>query len=119
MAVIEDPVSPGYVTSLARPGGNITGVSNDLGPINGKRLQILKEAVPTVSRVAIFDPTGRRVDWKMMESVSRALGIQLHALPFKRSGELESSFNAIRTNAGERANDSFERLDEFAPEQNN
>ena len=100
MAVIEDPVSPGYVTSLARPGGNITGLSNDLGPINGKRLQILKEAVPTVSRVAIFDPTGRRVDWKMMESVSRALGIQLHALRFVQTFRRARtcSFNAIRTN---------------------
>jgi len=98
MTVTGDPVSVGHVDSIARPGGNITGLSNDLGPLDGKRLQILKEAVPTVSLSAIFDPTDR-VDWKMMESVSRALGIKLQGLPtFKGFDELESAFKAARTN---------------------
>ncbi|HEY7554077.1 MAG TPA: ABC transporter substrate-binding protein [Candidatus Binatia bacterium] len=97
MAIAGDPVSRGYLASFARPGGNITGLSNDLGPLDGKRLQLLKEAIGTVARVAIFDPTGL-VDWKMMENVSRALGIELHKLPrFKRSDELEIVFQATRT----------------------
>jgi putative tryptophan/tyrosine transport system substrate-binding protein len=98
MAIAGDPVSRGYLASFARPGGNITGLSNDLGPLDGKRLQLLKEAIATVARVAIFDPTGL-VDLKMMENVSRALGIKLQKLPrFKRSDGLESLFSAIRTN---------------------
>jgi putative ABC transport system substrate-binding protein len=97
MAIISAPVSAGHVASLARPGGNLTGLSDDLGPLDGKRLQILKEALPSVSSVAIFDPTGR-VDWKMMENVSHALGIKLQELPmFKSSDELESVFQATRT----------------------
>jgi putative ABC transport system substrate-binding protein len=97
MAIAGDPVSRAYLASFARPGGNITGLSNDLGPLDGKRLQILKEALPSVSSVAIFDPTGR-VDWKMMGNVSRALGIKLQELPmFKGSDELESVFQATRT----------------------
>jgi putative ABC transport system substrate-binding protein len=98
MTVVGDPVSRGHVASLARPGGNITGLSNDLGPLDGKRLEILKQAVPSVSRVAVFDPTGL-VDWKMMETVSRALGIKLRGLPmFKRSDELEGLFKATLSN---------------------
>lgn len=100
MGVVRDPVALGYVASLARPGGNITGLSNNVGPLGGKRLQILKETVPSVSRVAIFDPTGR-VDWKRMESVSGALGIQFQPLPFKHPDELDSILKAART---ERAN---------------
>jgi putative ABC transport system substrate-binding protein len=98
ITTVGDPVSRGHVASFARPGGNITGLSNDLGPLDGKRLQLLKEAIAPVARVAIFDPTGL-VDLKMMENVSRALGIELQKLPrFKRSDELESLFSAIRTN---------------------
>jgi putative ABC transport system substrate-binding protein len=98
MAIVGDPVWAGHVASLPWPGGNITGLSNDLGPLDGKRLQILKEAVPGVSCVAVFDPTGL-VDLKMMENVSRALGTKLQQLPmFKRSDELESLFNAIQIN---------------------
>ena len=50
MTVVRDPVSQGYVASLARPGGNITGLSIGMHPSNGKRLEIFKEAVPSVSR---------------------------------------------------------------------
>jgi putative ABC transport system substrate-binding protein len=56
MGVVGDPVALGYVRSLARPDGNITGLSNDLSPLIGKRLQILKETVPSISHVAILGP---------------------------------------------------------------
>jgi putative ABC transport system substrate-binding protein len=96
MSVVGPPVSRGYVASLARPGGNVTGLTNDLGPVDGKRLQILKEAVPRISRVAIFDPTPN-VDWNTLETVSRACGIELERLQFKQPDELESVFKTARS----------------------
>jgi ABC-type uncharacterized transport system substrate-binding protein len=91
MSVSGDPDKLGYVASLARPGGNITGLSN-LEPLDGKRLQILKEVLPSVSRVTIFDPIGRvRGE---LETVSRAFGIQLQILLFKHPDELEGVFKA-------------------------
>ena len=57
-----DPVEAGLVESLARPGGNVTGVTNLTGELGGKRLELLKEAVPKVARVAVlYDPTLRQV----------------------------------------------------------
>jgi putative ABC transport system substrate-binding protein len=96
MAIVKDPVSLGYVASLARPGGNITGLSNSLGPLSEKRLQILKEAVPSVSRVAIVGAT-ENVDWKRLETVSRYLGIRPLALRFQHPDQFESLTNAATT----------------------
>jgi putative ABC transport system substrate-binding protein len=96
MAIVRDPVSLGYVASLARPGGNITGVSNDLGPIREKRLQILKQAVPIVSRVAMLGPTGH-VDWIQLETTSRSLGMEPLALRFHDPDQFESLFNTAKT----------------------
>ena len=59
MTVVRDPVAQGYVASLARPGGNITGLSIGMRPSNGKRLEILKEAVPSVSRMAVLAASSR------------------------------------------------------------
>ena len=84
-----DPVGRGLVASLARPGGNITGVAIDGGPeIFGKRLELLKEAVPTVSRVAILagqvrTPTYDAVE-KAQESAARALGLTLRYFYLQR-----------------------------------
>ena len=54
MAIDHDPVGNGFVASLARPGGNITGLSTLAPEISGKRLELLKEIVPKLSRVAVF-----------------------------------------------------------------
>ena len=91
-----DPVGVGLVTSLARPGGNITRLSS-LGPeLGGKRLELLKEAVPTASRVVVlFNPANISAghQWREMEGAAWSLGVQLHALEVHHADELEHAFD--------------------------
>ena len=94
MTVVSDPVSLGYVASLARPGGNVTGLSNKMNELNGKRLQILKEAVPSVSHVAMLGPS-RYKGWKKVKGVSRSLGVQMQMLAADNPDELEQSFQRL------------------------
>jgi putative ABC transport system substrate-binding protein len=102
LAAGSDPVGLGLVASLARPGGNLTGLSIMSLELEGKRLELLKEAVPTASRVGVlFNPaTSEAVHrWREMESAARSLGVQLHALEVRRADELEPAF-ATATSAG-------------------
>jgi putative ABC transport system substrate-binding protein len=99
-----DPVELGLVASLAQPGGNTTGLSLLSLELGGKRLELLKEVVPTVSQVAVFfnpgDATNVR-EWREMEGAARLLGVQLHALEVRGPTEFESAFaTAIREGAG-------------------
>jgi putative ABC transport system substrate-binding protein len=91
MTVSGDPVAEGYVTSLARPGGNITGLSNMTTQLVGKRLELLTEAVPGVARVAVLGPTGHP-DWSELAVAAQVLGIQLHTLPVASPDEFEPAF---------------------------
>ena len=78
-----DPVATGIVDRLARPGGNITGVSRLTRELGGKRLELLKEVVPKVSRVAVLwdaDDEGSANGYKEYEAAARALRLQLHSL---------------------------------------
>jgi putative ABC transport system substrate-binding protein len=69
MAAIGDPVRAGFVASLARPGGNITGVSDLISVLTTKRLELLKAAVPGVSRVAVLaDPANPNTPWMVSEA---------------------------------------------------
>jgi ABC-type uncharacterized transport system substrate-binding protein len=86
MTVSGDPVADGYVTSLARPGGNITGLANMTTQLARKRLELLAEAVPGMSRVAILGPIDHP-DWSELAVAAQALGIQLHTLPVARPDE--------------------------------
>ena len=99
-----DPVGDGLVASLAQPGGNITGLSLLSLELGGKRLELLKEVVPTASRVAVlFNPAspGNRRQWREMEGAARLLGVQLHALEVGGPAELERAFDtATREGAG-------------------
>ena len=84
----QDPVVAGYVDSLARPGGNITGLTRLTRDLSGKRLELLKEAVPGISRVGLFvvaDPAAPRNAQKEYEAAARALKIPLQSLEV-RSG---------------------------------
>jgi putative ABC transport system substrate-binding protein len=95
-----DPVKAGIVVSLARPGGNITGMTNLSAKLHPKRLELLKEAFPRISRVAILRHRHRTrpEPWvKETEAVGQALGIQIQLLDVgRRLDELESAFSAIR-----------------------
>ncbi len=93
-----DPVEAGFVNSLARPGGNITGLTQRASKLHAKRLELLKEAFPRISRVAIlWTPTDQKQAMKEVEAVGRALGIQIQSLVLTRRdpGSFESALSAI------------------------
>jgi ABC-type uncharacterized transport system substrate-binding protein len=83
MGFDNDPVGSGFVTSLARPGGNITGLSTLSPELSGKRLELLKEIVPRLARVAVFGSSiqpGNAQSLKEAELAARAFGVQLQYL---------------------------------------
>src|SRR5213593_4358995 len=96
-----DPVGSGLVASLARPGGNITGLTVTAGrEIYGKQLQLLKDAFPRVSRVAILvnpaGPTYARA-LQEIEIATRALGLQRQVMEIRDPGEFDNAFAAMTT----------------------
>jgi ABC-type uncharacterized transport system substrate-binding protein len=104
MAGHPDPVKAGVVQSLARPGGNITGLSRLAPELSGKRLELLKEVIPKVSRIAfLFNTTdpGQKVQTRDMEVIAEALGVQLQRLEVRSPDDLDRAFDAaIRSRAG-------------------
>ncbi len=91
-----DPVEAGYVMSLARPGGNITGLTSLLAKVHPKRLELLKEAFPRISRVAIlWNPTHKGQAVKEVEAVGQALGIQIHRVLGGSLDVFENVFSSI------------------------
>ena len=83
MAIANDPVESGFVASLARPGGNVTGLSLQSLELSGKRLELLKEAVPKLSRVAVLWNSSNPSHPLMLretEAAARALGVRLQLL---------------------------------------
>jgi putative tryptophan/tyrosine transport system substrate-binding protein len=98
MVLAMDPVRTGFVASLARPGGNTTGLTSQGTDIQGKALQLLKDAVPTVSRVAVlWVPTepGRHVQATEAEAAARTLGLEVHLLELRSPAELDRLFTAM------------------------
>ena len=106
-ATVGDPVTSGFVTSLARPGGNVTGLSN-VGPdLVGKGLELLKQAVPGVSRIAVlWQPGGTTegVDRRMLteaEVAARALGVRLQFVEARGPADFDKAFSEMaRARAG-------------------
>ncbi len=91
-----DPVEAGFVDSLARPGGNITGLTNLASKLHPKRLELLKEAFPRISRVVIlWRPGAQNRMMKAMEAVGQALGIQIQSVIAVPPYEHKSAFSAI------------------------
>jgi putative ABC transport system substrate-binding protein len=92
---VTDPVTAGLVESLARPGGTVTGVTNMAAILTGKRLELLKEAVPKVSRVAVlWDPKapGSVPQWEQSQQPAHALGMQLYSMEVSNVDRYEPAF---------------------------
>ena len=94
-----DPVEAGLVESLARPGGNVTGITNLTGELGGKRVELLKEAVPKLARVAVlYDPTGPSNVHEVKEvlpAAARALGLTIQPWEVRRADGFEKVFAAL------------------------
>jgi putative ABC transport system substrate-binding protein len=92
-AAQSDPVGSGLVSSLARPGGNITGLSSMAPDLDGKRLELLKEAFPKVARVAfLWEPTRGNQALTDMEAAAKALGVKLQSLEVRSLDDFASAF---------------------------
>jgi len=94
MAQDTDPLGNGFVASLARPGGNITGLSNVAPEISGKRIEILKELVPKLSRVAVLGMSsnpGNALSLRETELAAHSLGLQTSFLDIRHSKDVESA----------------------------
>jgi putative ABC transport system substrate-binding protein len=92
-----DPVGDGFVASLARPGGNITGLSTFAPELSGKRLEILRGVVPKLSRVAVLGSstaTGYAQTLKEIEPAAKAFKMQLQFLDVKHAKDIETAFQA-------------------------
>jgi len=95
-----DPVAVGLVASLARPGGNITGLASIAPEVVGKELELLKEVAPKVSQVAILQNSsnpGHPVVLRQAEGAARALGVQLHIVQARTPPEIDAAFTAMRS----------------------
>ena len=95
MAVSGDPVEAGLIDSLARPGENITGLSNVSPQLAGKRLELLKEAVPGVSSVAVLGPPTHE-DWKEIAFAAHQQRVRLQTLQVREPDQFEKAFEAAR-----------------------
>jgi putative ABC transport system substrate-binding protein len=92
-----DPVGSGFVASLSRPGGNITGLSNIGAELGGKRLELMKEIVPKLSRVAVFgnrELLNDTAQVKEMEAAAQALDLQLQILGLEGPKDIETAFRS-------------------------
>jgi putative ABC transport system substrate-binding protein len=97
MAQDPDPVGTGFVASLARPGGNITGLSRLAPELSGKQLELLKEIVPKLSRVAVFGTStrpGNAQTLREVELAAGAFGVQLQYLDILSPKDIETAFQA-------------------------
>lgn len=98
MVSIADPIGAGLVSNLARPGGNITGITNITAELAGKRLEILKEMMPRLSSAAVIinpDDPNARAQMSNAENAAQSLGVQLRPiLPLRNAGDLQSVFAA-------------------------
>jgi putative ABC transport system substrate-binding protein len=104
MTSVGDPVASGFVANLARPGGNITGLSLLDADLDGKRIELLKEAVPGLTQVAILwsanDP-GMTLAFSRVDVATRALGLSLQSLAVREPGEFSGAFHAASAGRAE------------------
>jgi ABC-type uncharacterized transport system substrate-binding protein len=98
MLAVGDAVATGFVSSLARPGGNITGLGALSVELSGKRLELLKQIVPRATRVAVLwnpaNPAGI-LGFREIEGAARRLGVTLQSLPVRSATEIQPAFGAV------------------------
>ena len=98
MTAVGDPVAVGLVTSLGRPGGNVTGTANLAPQLSGKRLELLKDVMPGLSRVGVLVNaaiTDKALDLRETQEAARTLGVSLSPAPVRQVGEFESALAAM------------------------
>lgn len=99
-----DLVEAGFVASQARPGGNITGMSWMSSELAGKRLELLRQIVPSVTRVAVLsnpDHPGEHLDWRELQVAAQAMQISLQYVVVRGPNDFDAAFEAIRRSAAE------------------
>src|SRR5438093_6335508 len=95
MLTSQDPVEAGVITSFGRPGGNLTGVAFVSSETAGKRLQFLKEAVPSLTRVAVlWYPDHPDGEYRDIEAAARRLGVHIQSLEVRRPEDFDGAFQA-------------------------
>jgi putative ABC transport system substrate-binding protein len=97
MMAVGDPVRQGIVASLARPGGNVTGLSASVTEVYPKRIQLLRDLVPKATRLAaLFNMSNPAIPpaWKEVEMAARSLGIEPQLLDVRKPEDLEPAFDA-------------------------
>ena len=108
----QDPVRAGFVAGLPRPGGNITGLANLTSELVGKRLELLKEVIPRLSRVAVLwtpcweclpgnAPSNPSTIWRRTQVAAQSLGVQIQAAEIRERDDLEPAFVAIKRERAE------------------
>ena len=101
---VTDPIATGLVDSLPRPGGNITGFTTITSLLAGKRLELLRETIPKLSRVAVLwnpQDTSSAQSWKESQLPARELGLQLHSLEISSADKYEAAFKeTVRVRSG-------------------
>src|SRR6266581_58660 len=96
-AVANDPLGTGLVASLARPGGNVTGLSNQASDLGAKRLELLREVVPSLHRLAIMANVGypaAALEMVEIQTTARTLGLEVATLEIRRAEDIAAAFEA-------------------------
>jgi putative ABC transport system substrate-binding protein len=95
---VNDPVGQGLVASLAHPGGNLTGLSTLTSAVGGKRVELLKQAVPKISRLAVLwnpDNPGMVITFRETHAGASALGLEVESLEVRRPDDIPAAFEAM------------------------
>jgi len=101
-AAAGDPVGTGLIASLARPGGNVTGLSNQAADLAGKRLELLREVVPSLRRLAILANVGSPIGVLQMgeaQAAARTLGIDVATVEIRRAEDIARAFESVKGHA--------------------
>jgi len=100
--VLGEPVSTGLVATLARPGGNVTGLSNQQTDLPGKRLELLREVLPSLRRVAVManaDYPEAVLEMRDVQAISKTLGLEVAAVEIRRAEDISPAFEALKGRA--------------------